>query len=119
MDSEFAGNCMLPAVDAASAGDATAFQKSCQPGWHRFAQLHGFAVRIGSHVTDGTFKSSLSKTKTQGNSRMAAARFASVRGKRSTNFSGGTSCPPWETRMPTRCSDVAGSAIPTKQRTTA
>jgi hypothetical protein len=45
-------------------------------------------------------------------------RFATVRSKRVESFSVGTSCPPWLTRMATRCSEVSIETSPMKQRTT-
>ncbi len=57
-------------------------------------------------------RSLLSNTSTGGSRRLAAWRFATVRGKRVTSFSSGTSCPPCVTRIATRSSDIAGLAKP-------
>src|SRR5208282_1926642 len=62
----------------------------------------GFPFSNTAATRYGVLRSSLSKTQTEGISRMAALRLVIVRGKRANSFSVGTSCPPWLTRMATR-----------------
>ncbi len=41
-----------------------------------------------------------------------------MRGYLFCSFAVGTSCPPWDTRIATRCSETSGPEIPIKQTTT-
>ena len=68
-----------------------------------------------SNFTPKRSKSSADRATAPGSLRR---RFAIVRGNRATSFSPGTSCPPWETRMAMRSSEILGPEIPMKQRTT-